>query len=295
MVRIFDFMFLLPTGPGVGIPFVLSREQISLCFSSSGTMTAAFSICHTGSPFAYVVITPLSQLFLDTYGWRGTLLLLGAIFFHMTVCGALIHRPSDKEGSVSMEVAGYVPLADDTKGLDQEEEKNHPIKSAVRATCQNLHTELFCDLSYWLVALIIIIIQFGNTAWLVYFVPHMEAKGFSPSDAVTFTVVVGLGRLFAGLVLGPLSGKVQLFDSGVFMGITLALVGAYYVLNPLLTSYWLIVANQAVYGCSIGLAWLFYDVILYETVGMDRFASAMGWIALKCGISRVLFLYLPGK
>ena len=79
------------------------------------------------------------------------------------------------------------------------------------------------------------------------------------------------------------------------MGITLALVGAYYVLNPLLTSYWLIVANQAVYGCSIGLAWLFYDVILYETVGVDRFASAMGWISFKSGILRVLFLYLPGK
>ena len=79
------------------------------------------------------------------------------------------------------------------------------------------------------------------------------------------------------------------------MGITLALVAAYYVLNPLLTSYWLIVANQAVYGCSLALAWMFYDVVLYETVGVDRFVSAMGWISFKAGILRVLFLYLPGK
>ncbi|XP_072051559.1 monocarboxylate transporter 11-like isoform X3 [Amphiura filiformis] len=41
-----------------------------------------------------MIFAPLTQLLLDTYGWRNTLLLLGAMYFHVFVGGALLRKPN---------------------------------------------------------------------------------------------------------------------------------------------------------------------------------------------------------
>ena len=51
-----------------------------------------------GDCFAFVAVVPLIQLFLDTYGWRGTMLLLGVLVLHLAVCGALM-KPLATSGS----------------------------------------------------------------------------------------------------------------------------------------------------------------------------------------------------
>ncbi|XP_038064681.1 monocarboxylate transporter 3-like [Patiria miniata] len=291
-------------GPGIGLSHVLSRELIGRCFQSGGTSTA-FSISQTGTPAAYIAIPWLSQLFLDTYGYRGTLLLLGAIFFHLTACGALLRFPSDNDATVTKEGRDYISLVsgaeegtqsstDSNASRRSSDQENRAKTSALRSFWQNLHTELFYDVTYWLLAIIYIIIQFVYTAWLVYYVPHTQAKGFSLSDVTIFTAISGLTRILTGLSLGPLLDKIKIIGNKGFMGITLILLALYYLIDPWLTSFWSTAVNQGVYGFAIGLAWLLADVLLCEAIAVDRLGSAFGWISMKSGILRFSLLYLPG-
>ena len=52
----------------------------------------ANGLAYAGSGVGILVLAPLAQVFIDTYGWRGGLLLLGALCFHVATCGAIL-RP----------------------------------------------------------------------------------------------------------------------------------------------------------------------------------------------------------
>ncbi|NXS64463.1 MOT13 protein, partial [Brachypteracias leptosomus] len=56
----------------------------------------------SGSSLSSLALGPLIPHLLDTYGWRGALLLLAAISFNLVAAGALL-RPSPPPSPTSME------------------------------------------------------------------------------------------------------------------------------------------------------------------------------------------------
>lgn len=63
----------------------------------------AYGLASTGGSFADIFLVPLTQFFLDIYGWRGTMLLLGGIFSQLAVCGALLKHPTATESHIEYE------------------------------------------------------------------------------------------------------------------------------------------------------------------------------------------------
>ncbi|XP_038060637.1 monocarboxylate transporter 12-like [Patiria miniata] len=289
----------LLAGPGIGITNVLCRELVGRCFRSRGISTA-FSIAQSGSAVAFVVVPPMTQLFLDSYGWRGTLLLLGAIFLHMTVCGALFRRPPSKDVALASNYS-VVPTDRVEKehqlSKDPLRERDEPHKkSTFRALCQHLNTELLFNRAYWCVAVISIVNHIACLGWEVYFVPHTQTKGFTPKESVILTSIMGLWKIIASFTLGPLMDKIQggRINYKVFLGIALTSLVVYYIIDPWLTSFWLNAVNVAIYGCSTFLTWVLADVLVCEVVPADCLGSAFGWIGMKAAVLSFLLLYLPG-
>ncbi|XP_071803146.1 monocarboxylate transporter 14-like isoform X2 [Asterias amurensis] len=83
-------------GPTLGLANLLSRDLIGRCFEKYHT--TALSIAGFGVSMGYVIFAPLTQFLLDLYGWKATMMLLGAIICNLTVCGALL-KPRDKTTS----------------------------------------------------------------------------------------------------------------------------------------------------------------------------------------------------
>ena len=53
---------------------------------------------------------PLTQVLLDTYGWRGAMLLLGGLGFNLVWAGALVRRPK----------SGYQGIPEDDIPIEEE-------------------------------------------------------------------------------------------------------------------------------------------------------------------------------
>ncbi len=56
--------------------------------------SVAVAIAASSIPISMIVYGPMTQVLLDTYGWRGTMLIMGGITSNVAACGALIRTPA---------------------------------------------------------------------------------------------------------------------------------------------------------------------------------------------------------
>ncbi|XP_039290596.1 monocarboxylate transporter 14 [Nilaparvata lugens] len=78
-------------GLGLGLGYVTAVVSIAPWFDKRRVLATGLGACGTG--VGTVVYAPMTQYFIDEYGWRGTVIMLAGTFFNMCVCGALMRDP----------------------------------------------------------------------------------------------------------------------------------------------------------------------------------------------------------
>lgn len=78
-------------GIGLGLCYVTAVVSIAYWFDKKRTLATSLGACGTG--IGTFVYAPMTQFFINEYGWRGTVLLLAGTFFNMCVCGAIMRDP----------------------------------------------------------------------------------------------------------------------------------------------------------------------------------------------------------
>ncbi|XP_022098564.1 monocarboxylate transporter 12-like [Acanthaster planci] len=286
----------LIAGPCLMISNILSRAMMGRHFTTNyatvnGVATAGYSV-------GLIFIGPLTQLLLDTYGWRGALLLLGALSMHLGVCGFLLRSPSPPA-----EVRhDYLPISSSVEEPSDEESKspNPRRKSRLRVLMDAIKVQgnLFgcgvCGrLAFWTATLVYAEFQIVSSLWLIYFVAYAESKGFSGYEAVTFITAGGIGNLIfkilAGLVVdrGWLKLRLALLISILISGFTQFTL-------PWLNSYWLIMANALIFNGFVGAEASLTDIYTRELLGAEDLVSTFSWMDLVTAIIQIACGFFPG-
>nr|CAH7749231.1 unnamed protein product [Callosobruchus chinensis] len=78
-------------GLGLGLVYVTAVVSIAFWFDKKRTLAVGLSASGTG--IGTFVFSPLTNMLLFEYGWRGTTLILGGLFLHMCICGVLMKDP----------------------------------------------------------------------------------------------------------------------------------------------------------------------------------------------------------
>lgn len=78
-------------GVGLGLCYVTAVVSVAFWFDKKRTLAVGLSACGTG--IGTFVYAPLTQFFVEEFGWRGTTLLLAGTFLHMCICGCLMRDP----------------------------------------------------------------------------------------------------------------------------------------------------------------------------------------------------------
>ena len=286
-------LIMFPTsffaGPGLSFAYILTRSTVGACFSTH--YATANGIGHTGTSLGLMIIPPLIQLFLDTYGWRGALLLLGGITFHLVVCGALLtRRPSSTELKTTNE--NYIPVP----ASGEEKEKSHisSFKDTLMAQKKLFGISVCFKFSFWITSLVYICNNFVAGHWYIYYVAHVQAKGFTVHDAVAFTTAAAVGNLIFKICYGPFidKGFVRLRPAIVM----LTVVGSVCLLiDPWMNSYWLMMVNAFFFCGSSGALSPLNDSFTKELVGTELLACAFSWMELLMGILSFCLGFFPGK
>ena len=89
-VRMLIVSFGVVTGFGMSMGYVTSLVMVSFYFEDRRSLATGLSVC--GSGIGTFVFAPMTEMLIDAYGWRGTMIIWSGITLNLVVCGLLL-RP----------------------------------------------------------------------------------------------------------------------------------------------------------------------------------------------------------
>ncbi|XP_048374358.1 monocarboxylate transporter 13-like [Sphaerodactylus townsendi] len=260
----------LLSGFGWALVFTPSMASMARYFKAHRTLATGLALTGVGlSSFAF---SPLFQLLVDTYAWRGALMIVAGMSFNLVVCGALIRPLTLKED-----------LAGPAKGAEMGLKKFSALFG--------LHL-----LSHWPFMRFVLAITLINTGYFIPYV-HLVARarelGFDEYQAAFLMSIAAVADLFGRLFSGWL-GNSQTFRLIHILVTWTTLTGISLVLIPWGHSYPLLVAISLCYGFFSGALTPVVFSIIPEIVGIKNIFSSMGLLQMIESIGGLLGAPLSG-
>ncbi|XP_037307485.2 monocarboxylate transporter 2 [Pungitius pungitius] len=267
-------------GLGYAMTWTPTVTMLGLYFERRRPMANA--VASAGECILTFVLTPLFQLLIDSYSWRGALLILGALQFNLCVCGMLL-RP--------LKATCEVNTAEE--GLPQWPPKDYSEQS--KTSCANAESTRKSDLRIKVLKYVdftlisnpqfMVYSMFGFFAALGFFapalflVPYARSKGVEEYQAAALMSISAALDLFGRVFFGWLA-NLRLVETERQLTATVFLLGTVLLLCPLASSFSQLAAFSAVYGLVYGATVSIHITVLAEIVGVNRFGSALGFFML---------------
>ncbi|XP_018430771.1 PREDICTED: monocarboxylate transporter 13-like, partial [Nanorana parkeri] len=233
------------SGLGWALIFSPSMAAVTSHFSRRRTLATGFVL--TGCGVFSFALTPLLQFLVETFSWRGAMLLLSAVTLHSVPCGALLR-----------------PLS---SGPPQ------PQRSFLWGW------ELLRDWSFMRYCLAITLINAAYFVPYLHLVAHMRLRGVGERLAAVLMSLVGVadvaGRLFAGW-LADLTPKRVLLHLSFWTGLTALVLG----LLPLAGNEVGMGVAAVAYGFSAGALTPGVFSCLPLVVGTEKVLPALGLLQM---------------
>ena len=246
----------------------------------------AFNTITTALPLAVMVSAPLTQLLIDIYGWRSTLLLFGGLNLHYVAAAAVL-KPS-RQIQLDEKQIRYKPLINKSDDVQPSE-------------CRNVLS--ICFDAKWNASvlrngrfLVVLIVSTGSgyllNGWVVYLVSIGQSKGLSPHDAANVATISGVGTILTRIILAILQEKTS-YREFLLTGLVLGIIsygGMYFA-----TSFGLL----SLYSIALGISYGFLGSQIYiwanAIVEKDDSVGAVAWIHLAYGLGYIASGYISGK
>lgn len=221
---------------------------------------AALTIVTFAAGLASTIFVPLSDLLLNTLGWREAIFTLG-IFLGVTTIPLHIillrHRPHD---------LGLLPDGD-------VQHEDQPVKATQSVSLSGaLHSPFF-----WMLTFAFSLSYLSAAAIRVHFIPFLIDVGIDASTAAVASGAIGLMQVIGRVIFAPLDSRVsgQAMVSGVFglqsVAMALLLLGA----SPLVIGLFIVT-----FGMSYGARTLSRPSILAELFGSTHYGRISSVMAI---------------
>ncbi|XP_075764119.1 monocarboxylate transporter 13-like isoform X1 [Pelodiscus sinensis] len=251
---------------GFGWALVVTPSVASVSRYFKKRRTFATGLAFTGVGLSSFAFSPLFQLLVDTYAWRGALLVVAGMSFNLVVCGALI-RP-----------------------LTLKEDLARPVN--LNENCLEKLSTLF-DLpllSHWPFMRFVLAVTLINTGYFIPYV-HLVAQArelrYDEYQAAFLMSVAGVADLCGRLLSGWLA-DCRAFRLVHILVAWTSLTGISLALVPLGHSYPVLMAISICYGFFSGALTPVVFSILPEIVGIGRIFSSLGLLQMMESIGGLL-------
>lgn len=239
----------------------------------------ANGLAMAGSPVFLSTLAPFNQFLFNTYGWKGSFLILGAIFLNACVAGALMRplRPKHTT-SHSKNKTGIREERSDSK-------KIHKKKSIAQKINQYLDFSLFKHRGFLIYLSGNVIMFLGFFAPVIFLAPYAKDQGIDEYSAAFLLSVMAFVDMFARPSVGLIANskfirpRIQYFFSFAIL-----FTGVCHLLCPLAKDYPSLVTYAAFFGFGFGSVSSILFETLMDLVGAPRFSSAVGLVTVvECG------------
>ncbi|XP_076605286.1 monocarboxylate transporter 2-like [Chaetodon auriga] len=259
---------------GCGLSFNLNASLTIISKYFLVKRPLANGLAMAGSPVFQSVMAPVNQYLLDSFGWRGSLLILGGLMLNCCVAGALMRPVS-------------VPCKPSSSALrTKAEEQPNNSKTTLKESCL-MNVKKFLDFSFFKDRGFVIylcgnmLFIFGAYSPIMFLQAYAVSKGVDEYSAAYLLSIMGLVDMFVrpstGLVANSkwIRPRIQYLFS-----IAMIFNGTTHLLCPLMESYAFLVVYAVLYGMSFGMVFALIFECLMDLMGNERFPSAVGLVTI---------------
>lgn len=253
-----------PTVTMVGLYFD-KRRPIANAVSSAGECVLTF------------VFMPLSQWLIDSYSWRGAMLILGGLQLNLCVCGALL-RPlttgEDLERAKEVKADEEQMLQNNSQRLHQE--KKGTLKSKL---LDYVDFTLIGNADFMMYSMFGLFAALGFFAPPLFLVPFARSRGVEEYQSAALMSISSVLDLIGRVAFGWMA-NLRIIKTLHQLIVTTFLLGAVLFLCPLASSFAGLAVFSAVFGLVFGATVAIHITVLTELVGVRRLGSALGFFLL---------------
>uniref|UniRef100_A0A8C9ZZM1 Solute carrier family 16 member 7 n=1 Tax=Sander lucioperca TaxID=283035 RepID=A0A8C9ZZM1_SANLU len=239
---------------GLGLAFNLQPALTIIGTYFQVKRPLANGLAMTGSPVVLFTLAPLNQFLFDSFGWRGSFLILGSIVLNCCVAGALM-RPVNKNSRSQ----GCV----------------HKI----------IDPTLFKHRGFLIYLIGNVVMFFGFFAPVVFLAPYAKHQGIDEYSAAFLLSIFALVDMFIRPATGFI-GNTKWIRPRIqyFFSFAVSYNGVCHLICPLLPGYVGLVVYAIFFGLAFGMLSALLFEVLMDLVGAHRFSSAVGLVTIiECG------------
>ncbi|TMS01558.1 Monocarboxylate transporter 2 [Larimichthys crocea] len=254
----------------------------------------ANGLAMTGSPVVLFTLAPLNQFLLDSFGWRGSFLILGGIVLNCCVAGSLM-RPVNKKAlkkpekteppecnGGAAEEATTVDTITQSDNLTEENQKESKSQGCVN---RFIDISLFKHRGFLIYLIGNVVMFFGFFAPVVFLAPCAKHKGIDEYSAAFLLSIFALADMFIRPTTGFI-GNTKWIRPRIqyFFSFAVSYNGVCHLLFPLASEYSGLVVYAVFFGFAFGMLSALLFEVLMDLVGAHRFSSAVGLVTIiECG------------
>ncbi len=249
----------------------------------------ALNIYCCGTAIAIIIFPPITQLLLDVYGWRGTMLLFCGLNMHSIPCGALFdskHDVTQNDSEHHVLKESYLDLDESSQLLSTNMQKLKTLLNAI--DIQMVTTFAFVT------RVLIPGIVFGYTfaSWLIYIVSFSLSFGASLKEASLIATSGGIGIAAIRIALPFVS---TFFSYRQLLYLSSLLMTASMVQLTMLQSFAFLNVSSVVFGISTGILGVEIYVAIKDITREDQYVNGVSWFHLFSGFAMIVGATVTGK
>lgn len=234
----------------------------------------ANGLAMAGSPVFLSTLAPFNQYLFNTFGWKGSFLILGGILLNACVAGSLMRPIGPKRAKKPKNKTRK-------RANDPDAKKDHEEKSGWEKINKYLDFSLFKHRGFLIYLSGNVIMFLGFFAPIIFLAPYAKDQGIDEYSAAFLLSVMAFVDMFARPAGGIIANsklirpRIQYFFSFAVM-----FNGVCHLLCPLAKNY----TSLVLYAVFFGLGFGSVSSVLFETlmdlVGPQRFSSAVGLVTV---------------
>ncbi|XP_078526764.1 monocarboxylate transporter 13-like isoform X2 [Lissotriton helveticus] len=260
----------LLSGIGYALVFTPSIGAVARYFKKKRTL--ATGLAFTGVGLSSFAFSPLFQYLVDSYSWRGALIIVSGITLNLLVCGALLRPLTLKED---------LAQAEDTD------------TSWCRQCSVLFGLPLLSHWPFMRYVLAILLINTGYFIPYVHLVAHARVQGFSEYQAAFLMSAAAIidicGRLFSGWLADRGTFKLQ-----HLLTFWTAVTGLSLITIPLGQSYYALLVISLLYGLGAGAMTPVVFSLVPQLVGIRQLLGGLGLLQMLESVGGLLGAPLSG-
>uniref|UniRef100_A0A6I8PR98 Solute carrier family 16 member 8 n=1 Tax=Ornithorhynchus anatinus TaxID=9258 RepID=A0A6I8PR98_ORNAN len=259
------------TGLGLALNFQPSLIMLGTYFDRRRPL--ANGLAAAGSPVFLSALSPLGQVLLERFGWRGGFLIMGGLLLNCCTCGAVMRPPAPAPA----EAKEMLPLGVAEEGRAPGRGSNRKRKERKKL----LDFSIFTERGFVVYVVAKFVLVLGLFVPAILLVNYAKDSGVPDVEAAFLLSVIGFVDILARPSCGAVAGLGWVRPRvAYFFSLAMLFNGLTDVCSARARTYPALVGFCVSFGLSYGMVGALQFEVLMATVGPRKFSSAIGLVLL---------------